>query len=165
MEVRRREGGLFIHITDDDGNTVHVTLDKLPRLLDDLLREIGVNVPSPLADHRLPAPDANVNALANLGKEWHKPAKRGRSAIRRIYFEPLHGWYGLLIHPGSATFRGQPLADLEARGIIARFVNAKVYFDEMRGEFCGARITQEDFEFIVEQIRTLERKDGGDDNE
>ena len=114
----------------------------------------------------LAAPDANSAALAALGKEWAKEGKH------RIYFEPLQGWYGLLIERGpqgnvvAIRFRGQPASEVEASSYIRRFQSSKLYFDYVDGCFHGIELWREDFEFIVEQIRTLEREgvkphDGG----
>lgn len=152
-----REGDIFVGIGDDDGGKVVISVFVLPRLVDDLLRVLYPNLPL-REDHKMAVLDADVGALAQLGKEWVKPAKRGRRAINRIYFDPVHGWYGLLIDGDrNATFRGQACTREEAKAIIARLAGAKVYFDEMTNTFYGVGIGREDFEFVVKQIRVLER--------
>lgn len=108
--------------------------------------------------HTKAASDANSAALVALGKEW---AKEGR---RRIYFDPLVGWYGLRIERGlqgnvvAIRFRGQPVSEIEAGNYIRRFQSSKLYFDYADSSFYGTGLWREDFEFIVEQIRTLERE-------
>lgn len=150
---------LFIRISDADNNTITVFVDALPMLIGELLKVLGVLLPIP-DNYTMSTPDADIGALANLGTEWiKKPNKRARRRIHRIYFDPLHGWYGLMIQPDhSVALRGQPITELEATAIIARFREAKVYFDVPTRMFHGTRIGYEDFEFIVEQIRTLERQ-------
>lgn len=151
------QNGDFVHIADRDGNTIVISLFALPRLIHGLLRLVYPDLPL-REEHTIAAPDADSSVLAQLGKEWFKPAKRRRQVMNRIYFDPLHGWYGLLIQPDrSPTFRGHPCTEDEARAIIARFAGAKVYFNVVSKMFHGTQIGREDFAFIVEQIRTLER--------
>lgn len=149
---------LWVYIDDASSNTITVSVDALPGLIGELLSVLGVGPLSPPSNHTMVAADADVNALRQLGSEWIKPARHGSPRRQRIYFAPLQGWYGLLIQPDrSATLRGQPVEELEARAIIARFQAAKVWFDVMTNTFYGAQIGREDFDFIVEQIRKLER--------
>ncbi|MBK8468020.1 MAG: hypothetical protein IPL32_19575 [Chloracidobacterium sp.] len=104
--------------------------------------------------------DENIDfaALTQLGSEW---AKHGR---RRIYFDPLTGWYGLRIErlPNLGTItavylRGVVIPESEGRAIAARLQGAKVYYDEGDHCFHGSRLDIEDFTFIVEQIRRATR--------
>ena len=165
-QIDHKPGALFVRITDHEGGQITISLLELPSLLDDLLRLLYPGMP-PRENHVIAAPDTNYDALCELGKEWQRPTGRRRGGQRqdemhRIYFDPLQGWYGLLIllsADGSrqTTFRGQPCTEDEARAIIARFVGAKVYFDVIGKAFHGTEIGRADFEFIVEQIRTLER--------
>lgn len=155
-QVKKDE--LWIHISDADSNTITVSIDILPGLIGELLTVLGVSPLEPTANHTIAALDADTGALRQLGSEWIKPARRGRPRRQRIYFDPLQGWYGLLIQSDrSATLRGEPITELEARAIIARFQKAKIYFDVLTKVFFGTEIGREDFEFIVAQIRTLER--------
>lgn len=100
--------------------------------------------------------DTNIDtaALALLGSEW---AKHGR---RRIYFDPLTGWFGLRIerapHLGTITavyLRGVVIPESEGRAIAARLRGAKVWYDLDDHSFYGTGLAAEDFTFIVEQIR------------
>ena len=156
-------GQSAIIVTDADGNQITVPRAGLRDLISDLLLALGVPPLPDLANLVIAAPDANVRSLTELGNEWSRPAKKRRPAMRRIYFEPLQGWWGLLIEPGrNAQFRGEAITELEARAIIARFREAKVYFDVNKSKFCGENIDHDAFVFIVEQIRTLERSQPDD---
>jgi len=156
-QIDHEQGSDFFYVTNHKGDRIAVSWFALPRLTEDLLRLCYPNLPL-WGGHTVAAPDADVDALARLGREWTKPGRRGRDEIQRIYFDPLHGWYGLLIRPDrTAAFRGQPCSNEDMHAIHARFLKAKVYFDVLSKTFHGTQIGQEDFEFIVEQIRTLER--------
>lgn len=156
---RFQRDGPELTIWDATGNYVVIPAMAIRDLISDLLTELGVPPLPDLTDLVIAAPDANVQALLELGNEWRRPAKKRRLAIHRIYFGPLQGWWGLLIEPGrNARFRGEPITELEARTIIARFCDAKIYFDVGTSKFHGVNIDHGAFLFIVEQIRTLERE-------
>jgi hypothetical protein len=76
--------------------------------------------------HTILDENIDVAALAQLGSEW---AKHGR---RRIYFDPLTGWYGLRIERlpnlGAVTavyLRGVVIPESEGRAIAARLQGGK----------------------------------------
>lgn len=172
--------GDYLHIDDATGNTVAIPGVARPRLAEELLRgmddlEIAAMLaglrrtapalaqmlgigPAPELRHVLPAPGADVDALRELGRVWEKHGKQ------RVYFDPLQGWYGLHIERGpegaivAIRFRGQPITDREATPIIDHFREAKLWFDLADHSFHGKGLWQEDFEFIVEQILTLEEE-------
>ena len=159
-DYRTQIGGRELTIWDASGNYVVIPTTAIRDLISDLLTELGVPSLPDLADLVIAAPDANLQALIELGNEWRRPAKRRSPAMHRIYFEPLPGWWGLLIESGSnARFRGESITELEARTIIARFRDAKIYFDVTKTKFHGVNIDHDAFAFIVEQIRTLERRE------
>lgn len=153
-QVRKED--IWLTITDADGDMIRLSADAAPQLIGDLLMALGAPVPLELTSLTIEAPDADVDALRELGHEWIKKSTQHWPGAHRIYFETLHGWYGLATS-GERTFRGERCSLLEAESIFYRFRTARVYFDVSVRKFCGQRINQEDFEFIVEQIRTLER--------
>jgi hypothetical protein len=148
---------IWISVTDTDGNTIRLSDNEAPHLIGDLLRVLGAPIPPELTSLTVAAPDADIDALLSLGKEWIKEPTRRRPGAHRIYFEPLYGWYGVQTAGHQATFRGQPCPLLDVLAIINRLRDAKIYYNVSSGKFCGERINEEDFRFIVEQIRTLER--------
>lgn len=154
-QVRKED--IWLTIIDPDGDIIRFSADAAPQLIGDLLQALGAPVPPALTSLTVAAPDADIDALLSLGKEWQKEPTRRRPGAHRIYFEPLYGWYGLQIEEKQPYFRGQPCAMTEAHGVLNRLRDAKIFFNVSSKEFCGKRINAEDFRFIVEQIRTLER--------
>lgn len=171
--------GKTLRISDDDDKAIFISIHALPRLVGDLLdgmsdaeiqavRDYLMQVSSRRAfildgevyapqgmRYVIPLPNVNVEALLELGKEWSK------GNLRRVYFDPLQGWYGLMIERkpagaiASIRFRGEPITEREAAAVIRRFAQSKVWYDFGDESFHSDGVFMDDFGFIIEQIRTL----------
>lgn len=169
-----------IDLEDTSGSIFAIELEAVPRLVADILNVLTheeirliLTLLSPhltlLSDltnvaplelyHTLPCPDADVEALSGLGKEWIKENKH------RIYFDHLQGWYGLFIERGQhgairrIRFRGDPISEMQAAGYIRRFSNTRIWFDVLDSCFHGQGLWQEDFEFIIARILSTQNEE------
>jgi hypothetical protein len=86
------------------------------------------------------------------GKKWEK------AGMSRVYFNDLDEWYGLETsryntgNISSARLDGEHISNNQAKKIMYRLSQAKVYFDLADGKFHGRDISQSDFDVIKTQI-------------
>jgi hypothetical protein len=86
------------------------------------------------------------------GSRWQK------NGMDRVYFNDLARWYGLeveLYNSGnvrSARLRGEPISNSEARRIMSRFLNAKLWWDVQSGRWEARGLDDADRDYIVSAI-------------
>ena len=77
----------------------------------------------------------NIEILKELGNEWQKGEKR------RIYFNSLGMFYGIETgrynsgNISSATLNGERISNSEAKRILGRLLDCKVWYDVTDGKF------------------------------
>jgi hypothetical protein len=86
------------------------------------------------------------------GSRWQK------HGLDRIYFDDLSRWYGVETERyksgniASARFRGERISNAEARRIIGRFLDARLWWDVQSGRWEGRGLTDTDRDEIVAAI-------------
>lgn len=95
-----------------------------------------------------------IQALRQIGSEWQKAGKH------RIYFNGLSAWLGLEVsryntgNVSSARLNGDGISNCQAKRILSRMMDAKLYYDFETKRFHGQRIDNDDFQAIVVAIKT-----------
>ena len=89
------------------------------------------------------------------GKVWQK------NGMSRVYYNDLAGLYGLVIveryntgNIHNATIDGERCSNSEARRILDRLSDAKLWYDLGDNKFHGKGLDDGDFQTIVAEIKT-----------